>query len=315
MKKYILGVDVGGTNIKLGVIDKTGSIISRSRLDTKSYIRSKNKLIEAVITEINDMFSSCNLKKSHFVGVGIGLPGLVDPINGIVKFLPNIPGWKNVPLKKIFEKQLSLPAYIENDVNLITLGEWKYGAGKGVSDMICLTLGTGVGSGLILDGKLYRGAGYAAGELGHIPLNEKGPQCGCKGYGCLESYVGNKRLQERAAKIFKRKQIVLEEVTDLAEQGNLRAKEFWQETASHIGNALTGVVNLLNPARIVIGGGVSDSHKFLFKTIEKTIKNRAMKAQASMFKIVKARLGNDGGIIGARVLIEDMKNLKRKKRE
>ena len=245
MKKYILGVDVGGTNIKLGVIDKTGSIISRSRLDTKSYIRSKNKLIEAVITEINDMFSSCNLKKSHFVGVGIGLPGLVDPINGIVKFLPNIPGWKNVPLKKIFEKQLFLPAYIENDVNMITLGEWKYGAGKGVSDMICLTLGTGVGSGLILDGKLYRGAGYAAGELGHIPLNEKGPQCGCKGYGCLESYVGNQRLQERAAKIFKRKQIVLEEVTDLAEQGNLRAKEFWQETASHIGNALTGVVNLL----------------------------------------------------------------------
>jgi predicted NBD/HSP70 family sugar kinase len=170
-----------------------------------------------------------------------------------------------------------------------------------------MTLGTGVGSGLILDGELYRGPGFAAGELGHVPLNEEGPSCGCGGYGCLESYVGNKRLVARAQEIMKRKEVTLEEMNALAQKGNAGALKFWQETATHIGNGLVGVVNMLNPERIVIGGGVSNNHEFLFKTINAVIKKRAMMTQASMVKIVRAKLGNDAGILGAQVLVNEQK--------
>ena len=310
MKKFVLGVDVGGTNIKMGIVSSSGKIFARTNLVTKSYIRNKNELIEAVIKSIRCLLAEHNLQGKNLVGIGMGLPGLINSQEGIVKFLPNIPNWRNVPLKKIFEKKIKVPTYIENDVNLITLGEWKFGAGMGARNLICMTLGTGVGGGLILDDNLYRGEGFVAGEIGHMPLNEKGPKCNCGGFGCFERYVGNRYLQEKAAKIFKKKNITLEEVTALATQGNKKAVQFWEETAAHIGNALTGVVNVLNPTRIVIGGGVSNSYRFLVKTIERTIKTRAMKVQAAMVKIVRAKLGDDAGLIGAQVLVSELARIK-----
>jgi len=188
------------------------------------------------------------------------------------------------------------------------LGEWKFGSGKGFGDLICITLGTGVGGGIILDNKLYRGLGFAAGELGHVPINEKGPRCSCGGSGCLERYVGNSILVNKAKKIF-RKKISLEEIDRLASKGNKKAKKFWEDTAEHIGNGLVGVVNLFNPELIIIGGGVSKAHRHLFKKIREVIKNRAMKVQGSMAKVVKARLGDDAGIIGTWVLVNNEKSL------
>ena len=304
MKKFIIGVDVGGTNIKIGMVSARGRIISRTNLSTEAYVRDKKKLISAIVTGIQNLLSERRYSLDNISGVGFGFPGLVDPIRGIVKFLPNIPGWKNVPFVKIFQQKMSLRAVVENDVNLITLGEWKFGAGAGVRNMLCMTLGTGVGAGLILNNALYRGAGYAAGEMGHVPLNEDGPSCNCGGWGCLERYVGNRALYARALKLFKRK-ITLEEISSLAARGNRKALKFWDETALHVGNGLTGVVNLLNPARIVIGGGVFNASAFMVKRIEKTLKARAMSVQGAMAKIVKAQLGADAGIVGARVLLAE----------
>ena len=301
-KSFVLGVDLGGTNIKLGLVDAAGKLISKSTLPTAAFLSHPKKLIDGLLQSFEQLIQKNYLQKNDIQGIGIGLPGLVDTQKGIARFLPNLPGWKNVALKNIIEKKIGIPTFIDNDVNLMTLGEWKFGAGQGFSNIVCMTLGTGVGGGLILNNELYRGEGFSAGEVGHIPLNEEGPICNCGGKGCLERYVGNKYLLEKVRKLFK-KDISLEEVNHLASQGNRMALRFWQETATYIGLGLVGVVNLLNPQRIIIGGGISNASKHLFPVIEETIKSRAMNIPSRMVKIQKAKLGDESGIMGAYVLI------------
>ncbi len=296
MKKYIVGIDVGGTNVKLGLVNAAGHIVARRHLPTKTYSRNKTKLIDAIINAVDELLVDMKLTRKNVEGVGIGLPGLIDPIQGIVRYLPNIPGWRNVPLQKIMQDRLGVPVFLENDVNMITLAEWKYGAGQGQDNFMCITLGTGVGGGLILNGSIYRGEGFVAGEIGHMPLEDR----------TLEMFVGNAHLQERAGRIFKNKNIRLEDVFDLAKVGNARAIEFWDEAGTYIGTTLAGVINLLNLRMIVIGGGVSANFRFLAPAIKKTIKQRAMKVQSSMVKVVRTKLLNDAGIIGAQILVKEL---------
>jgi glucokinase len=167
-----------------------------------------------------------------------------------------------------------------------------------------LTLGTGVGGGLILDGKLYRGSSYAAGEIGHMPLNEIGPACNCGGSACLESYIGNRRIAGDIKRIFG-KQIPLEQVSAMAYEGNAKARKVWESVGTRLGVSLAGIVNLLNPDCIVIGGGVARAGKILFDTVKATIAKRAMPVQAKIVKIVPAKLGNDAGMIGAGFLVKE----------
>ena len=303
MRGYTVGVDVGGTNIKFGLVNSQGKVVARYHLNTKSYGLRKNELVKVLVGAIDALLKENNISRNHVAGIGIGLPGLIDPVKGVVHFLPNIPGWRKVPLKNIFEKGLGIKTFLENDVNLITLGEWKFGAGRGAKNMVCMTLGTGVGGGLIFNNRLYRGEGFVAGEIGHMPLNENGSDCGCGGYACLERYVGNRYILKKAAKIFRRPTIDFPDIRRLSRQGDKRARLFWKEMATHIGNGLVGIVNLLNPTLIVIGGGVSNNYRFLFPTIRRVIKKRAMPVQASMVKIVRAKLGDEAGIIGANVLV------------
>ncbi len=305
MKQYTVGVDVGGTNIKLGLVNRFGTIVEKAVLSTRHVNKSRKRLIDAICISILKLIKEKRLAAKDILGIGLGLPGPIDSKRGIVSFLPNIPGWKNVPLKNILQKKLHIPTFIDNDVNLITLGEWKFGAGQGCRNMMCMTLGTGVGAGLILNNDLYRGEGFSAGELGHVPLNEDGPACNCGGWGCFERYVGNTVLLQEASKVFRNKDIQLPDIYRLAKQGDQRAIRFWEKTAIHIGNALAGVVNLLNLRLIVIGGGVSKSFKFLDKTIHATIKARAMKVPAAMVKVVRAKLDDDAGILGAQVLVKE----------
>lgn len=307
MGKYVIGVDVGGTNIKLGLVDDRLQVADRTKFATQNFASEPKSLINEIAKQISSLIERNEVSKRNIDGIGIGLPGIVDSSTGIVRFLPNISGWKDIPLKKILEKKLGISVFLENDVNLIALGEWKFGAGRKVENMVCMTLGTGVGGGLILNGSLYRGYSFSAGELGHIPINEEGPVCGCGSYGCLESYVGNKRLVLRAQQMTKKQDVSLEDMYALAKRGDKTALKFWEEAATHIGNGLVGVVNMLNPQRIVIGGGVSHNHEFLFKTINAVIQRRAMKVPASMVKIVRAQLGNDAGILGAHVLVHEHK--------
>lgn len=308
MAKYIIGIDVGGTNVKLGLIDPKGEVVSRLSFSTRNFSSTPERLTDAICESVGALLRKERVVKASVAGVGVGLPGLIDVKGGIVRTLPNISGWKDVPLKKLMEKKLGLRVQLENDVNMITLGEWKYGAGKGLSDVIFMTLGTGVGAGLILNGDIYRGPAFAAGEIGHAPLNEKGPECGCGGWGCFERYVGNKELQHMAIKIFKQRDITLEDVYQKAVEGKKKALGFWDMVGERVGNGLVGPVNILNPQAVVIGGGVSRSFAFFEPAVARTLRRRAMRTQAETVRIIKALLDDDAGIIGAKVLICHEKN-------
>lgn len=299
--KYIIGVDLGGTFLKIAIISPKYKIIEKRILDTKEY-KKKEQLIEAIINTIKSFFKNNNLKKKDFMGVGIGLPGPIENKRGIVHFLPNIPGWKEVNLKKILEHRLGLPVFLDNDAKLMALSEYNLGKGRGFKNVLCLTLGTGVGSGIILGGKLYRGQDNAGGEMGHIPINESGPRCNCGGVACLESYIGNSKILSQARESFGRN-ITLEELSALARKHKKEALAVWHKAGSRLGKALAGIINLLNLDAVVIGGGVANAGPILLDTVRKTVKKQSMKVQGGRVKILKARLGNDSGLIGAAILV------------
>ena len=301
--KYIIGIDLGGTNLKIALFDRQFRFKSRELRATGNF-SCQESLIAGIAEAILKIIKGNKLKKSNILGVGLGLPGPIDVEKGLVHFFPNIPGWMNVPLKKILEKKVGLPVFIDNDANLMCLAEYKLGSAKHAKNAVCLTLGTGVGGGLIIEGKLYRGSSFAAGEIGHMPINEKGPACNCGGTACLESYIGNRKIAGIIKKTFK-KDISLEEVSRMAGKNNKKAVKIWEDVAEKLGLALVGVVNLLNPDRIVIGGGVANAGRVLFAKVEETIISRAMVVQAKKVKVLKAKLGNDAGMLGAALLVKE----------
>jgi glucokinase len=300
-KRVKVGIDLGATRIKIGIVDENGRVIQRREIDTPLNAK-RIELIGSIINNVKEIIRESSLKKSSILGVGIGVPGPVDSERGIVRYFPNIKGWERVPLKSILQRKLGLKVSVDNDVNAMSVGEWTFGAGKGCLNLICLTLGTGVGGGIIINGEIYRGSTLCAGEIGHIPINEKGPRCNCRGIACLERYIGNRYTLDRAKGSFG-SNITLERLSSLARKGNKDALRIWKDVAVKLGTALTGIVNLLNPDRIIIGGGVSKAGVLVLRPLRKEILRRAMKDQAAHVKIVRAKLGNDAGIIGASLLV------------
>jgi glucokinase len=310
MKKLIIGVDVGGTNIKLGLLNSSGKIISRSRLITVTFSRDQHRLIKALCDAIQALMAKNHVQRKDILGIGMGLPGPINSAEGVVKYLPNIPGWNDVPLGRIIQSKLKIPTFIDNDVNLITLGEWKFGVGRGYRNLVCMTLGTGVGGGLILDGKLYRGEGFVAGEIGHMLHSALKQKSTFGFYGYFEHFVGNRQLIANGQKIFGARDIRIQDIFAKAQQGNPRAIRFWEEIGEHIGNVLVSIINLLNPRLIIIGGGVANNFKFFHPAIKKIIQQRAMKVHGQMVKVVRSRLGDSAGLIGAYVLVKQELGLK-----
>lgn len=287
--EMLIGVDVGGTFIKVGVVTQNGKIIDKKKVPTPKYAGYKT-----IISVIKDY-----LKQYKISGIGIGVPGFVNTEKGIVHKLVNIKGWDKVPLRKIIEKATKVPVSIDNDVNCMAIGEVKFGMAKNKKNVFCMTLGTGVGGGLIINGKIYRGSSFTAGEVGHITLDKNGPRCNCGNNGCLEAFVGNKRI------IVKAKRIGIdtpEELTMSAKKGDKKALQIWKEIGEDIGTVLAGIVNLVNPELIVIGGGVANAGDVLMKYIKKTVKERSIFIAGNSVKIVFSRLGNDAGVLGAAAL-------------
>ena len=302
-KRFIVSIDLGGTNLKVALLDLKYRIIDRQILNTRS-LHKKDNLIAKIAGASLDIINCNGLSKKNILGVGLGLPGPIDVRRGLVHFFPNIPGWKEVNLKRILERRLSLPVFLDNDANLMCLAEYRLGAARKATNALCLTLGTGVGGGMIINSTLYRAMSFAAGEIGHLPINENGPRCNCGGTACLETYIGNKRIIKKAKRIFRR-HISLEELSILAKRKNKAAIKIWSEVGRHLGKALVGVVNLLNPDCIVIGGGLANAGEILFDRVKEIIAKQAMRTQAQHVKIFKARLGSDAGLIGAAILVKE----------
>lgn len=316
-KKYRIGVDVGGTNVKIALVDKEGSIVYSNSIPTRAEM-GYEYTVSSIKQAITDLMKETKTSKDVIEGIGFGFPGQIDCANGIVRLLPNIPGWVNIPIAKIMENEFGIPTKVDNDVRCAALGELNYGAGKGCQNLICITVGTGIGSGLIINGKLVRGANNAAGEIGHIKLSmdDTAPICGCGDTGCLEAYASGPAIVAMAedyikgGKSTKYRELANPEITpyivaEAAKQGDAVAKRIFTIIGKYIGIGMASVVNLLNPEKIIIGGGVAGAGDILIKPIEKALKERAMPISGNSVEIVPAQLGNTAGVIGASLLIEN----------
>ena len=315
-KKYRIGVDVGGTNVKIALVDTEGRIVYSNSIPTRAEM-GYEYTVSSIKQAIRDLMNETKTTKEDIEGIGFGFPGQIDCSNGIVRLLPNIPGWVNIPIAKIIEDEFQIPTKVDNDVRCAALGELNYGAGKGCQNLICITVGTGIGSGLIINGKLVRGADNSAGEIGHIKLSmdETAPICGCGDTGCLEAYASGPAIVAMAeeyikgGKSTKYRELANPEITpyvvaEAAKQGDAVAKRIFTTIGKYIGIGLASVVNLLNPEKIIIGGGVAGAGDILLEPIEKALKNRAMPIAGSSVQIVPAQLGNTAGVIGASLLID-----------
>lgn len=314
MKKYAVGVDFGGTNVKLALVNAQGKIVAREKFVTRA-AASQAAWMEAVAVAIERMLAALKLKKTALAGVGVGVPGFVDFARGFIHDLTNVPGWTAVPLAAKMKKKLGLPAYVDNDANLMALGEIAFGGGKNLRHAVFLTLGTGVGGGIVLDGKLYRGAYSMAGELGHVSIDLHGivsPQ----GRGGLEQYVGNRRIVKYTIKLLQSgrasrlpelcngdlTKITPELIAAAAQQGDEFACGVFDYVADCLAAALASVTYLLQPEAFIIGGGVAASGAVLFDPLRKHLVERLDRHFAQRIKVLPAKLGNDAGAVGGATL-------------
>lgn len=311
-----IGIDVGGTNVKIALVDGDGKIIYSNSVPTYAqmgYEYTVNNIKQA----IRELMKETNTEPKDIQGIGFDFPGQVDCKTGVVKLAPNIPGWVNVPIAQMIEDEFHIPTRIDNDVRCAALGELKFGAGRGCENFVCITVGTGIGSGIVINGKVVRGAANAAGEIGHIKLQmEDGPLCGCGDTGCLEAFASGPSIVAMAHEYLKGgKSAKFRElagdgeitpyiVAKAAEAGDPVAKRIFEIMGYYIGMGLTSVINLLNPEKIIVGGGVAECGDLLLDPIRRTVNERAMVVQRQSVEIVPAELGNSAGVIGASMLVE-----------
>ncbi|SHK21631.1 glucokinase [Anaerobranca californiensis DSM 14826] len=312
MEKLIIGVDLGGTNIAAALVKNDGSIVEKISNPTEAN-KGKDMVITNLMATIEELLGYVEDNKK-IKGIGIGIPGVCDIEKGLVKFAPNL-FWENVEIVKILESKFNLPVFIDNDANAAALGEVWCGAGKGKKNIVCITLGTGVGCGIILNGAIFHGAGNGAGELGHITVKEDGPKCNCGNNGCLEVLVAAPAIAKMGKEallkgdtllktITDREKLTAKDVFDAAKKGDKVCLDIIGNVANNLGLAIANVINILNPEMIIIGGGVAAAGDILFNPLKEVVAKRALKDLYKDVEIVSAQLGNNAGIIGAAALVK-----------
>lgn len=314
-KKFKIGVDLGGTNVKVAIIDNNGHIVFSNSEPTRAEM-GYQYTISNIKSVIYSSLKETGIAKNDIGGIGFGCPGQIDSDNGVVRLLPNIPGWVNVPLAEIIGQEFDITTKVDNDVRCATLGEHKFGAGRNCNNLVCITVGTGIGSGIILNGQLVRGASMSAGEIGHMTLQDHGgPICGCGNTGCLEALASGPSIVKMAkdyieggksckfCELAVNSPITSQTIAESAKQGDEVAKRIYYITGYWIGIALSSVVNLLNPEKIIIGGGVAQAGDILLDPIRETINKRSLKLAANAVQVVPAELGESAGVVGASLLI------------
>jgi len=311
--KYAIGVDLGGTNIKLGIVTNTGRLIKKISIRTEAE-KGPKKIIENIIAGIHGLAAK---SRYEIEGIGIGCPGVVTPGKGIVENPPNLPGWNRVNIGKIILKEFHKPVFVDNDANAAAIGELIFGSGKSYRSFIMITLGTGVGGGIVINKKIYHGDFGAAGEIGHISIDYKGPKCNCGSYGCIEAYAGNQYLRNRVRQQLKKhpesklwklinndlSKVSPRNIQDAAESGDAFSKSVIDELGVYLGSAFASLVNVLDVSVFIIGGGIAGFGKPLFDSIKKTIARRVMAPIRPRVRVLPAKLKNDAGIKGASALV------------
>jgi glucokinase len=311
--KYAIGVDLGGTSIKFGIVSDSGKLLKKISLRTEAD-QGPKQVIEKIKKGVNELIRYVDFTID---GIGIGCPGVVTPGKGIVENPPNFPGWSKVNVGKIIRKKFKKEVYLDNDANAAAIGELTFGSGRRYKSFIMITLGTGVGGGIVMNKKIYHGDFGAAGEIGHISINYNGPKCNCGSYGCIEAYAGNHYLRERVRSELKKhpeskmwelinndlNKVSPRNVQLAAEQGDKFANSVIEELGVQLGSAFASLCNALDISVFIIGGGIAGFGKPLFSSIKKAITERVLAPIRPRVRVLPAKLKNDAGIKGASALV------------
>ena len=312
--RFVLGIDIGGTNLVVGAVAEDGSALHALRSEptrpeegSDAVLRRLAAMGRAAMDETRK-----TVPGAEFAGVGAGAPGPLDTKRGVVLLTPNL-GWVNLPLRQLLQDALGVPARIDNDANCAVLGEWWRGAARGGKHVIGITIGTGIGGGIIVDGRLYHGASDCAGEIGHTTVEVNGRRCKCGNYGCLEAYASGPAIARRAVEAIEAGQTsklpdyvdgALEKITaqtvyQAAHDGDELAEEVVGDTAKFLGAGIANMINIFNPEIVVVFGGVTYAGERLFGPLRREVAKRAFKPAVAVCRIVPAELTGTAGVYGA----------------
>ena len=314
--RYIIGVDLGGTNIVVGAMPDDGSTRHALRSQPTMSELGAEAVVARIVQRVQDVITvtmaETGARRDQFIGVGVGAPGPIDRANGIVTIAPNL-GWKDFPLRDRIEAGVGLPTTLDNDANCATLGESWIGAARGGRAVVGMTIGTGIGGGLVVDGRLWHGASDLAGEIGHTTIDLHGRRCKCGNYGCLEAYASGTNIAERARERVandgdseilrlaggKPERITAATVYEAARAGDDAALDVVKETAAFLGAGVANLLNTFNPDVVVIAGGVTQAGDALFEPLRAEARRRAFKSAFDACRIVPGELEGAAGVVGA----------------
>ncbi len=314
---YVIGINLGMTYISTLLMDFSLQPIHKLKIPTLPH-EGKDAVINRILEAIEKIIILADVPREKVLAIGIGVPGLVDTKNGVSKFSPNL-GWHNVPIRELLYQRIKIPVLIENDVRCATLGEKFFGAGKGVDNLVCMYVGIGIGAGIIIDGKLYKGVSEGAGEIGHTTILDDGPRCSCGNRGCLEAIASGPAIARRAKESIEkgRKSLIYDLVEGKLEKitgeivsragwsGDPLALEILKDTGHYLGIGIANLINLFNPELLILGGGVMQAGELIMNSLRETLKERVFSMPAEAVKIVFASLGNEAGMTGAAKIAMD----------
>jgi glucokinase len=322
--RYVLGIDIGGTNLVVGSVAEDGSaVVATASEPTQSEAGAGDVLDRLVgLAERAITATRREVPGADIIGVGVGAPGPLDTRRGIVLLTPNL-GWVDLPLRRIIRDRLGLAAALDNDANCAVLGEWWVGAARGSRNAIGITIGTGIGGGLILDGKLYHGASDVAGEIGHTTIDTEGRRCKCGNYGCLEAYASGPNIALRAVEELRAgaesrladyvdgdlSRITAQTVYTAAAAGDPLAGEVVAETARYLGAGIANLVNIFNPEVVAVVGGVTLAGDLLFTPLRREVARRAFKPAVAVCRILPGELIGTAGVYGAARVFLDQQGI------
>ena len=313
-EKPVVAVDVGGTKITSAVITREGQMLSRTYRLTLAH-EGPQKVINHMVDAVERSLRKAGLELSAIGGVGIAAAAIIDIGRGLVSEAPNLPRWHNIPLRDRLADSLGKPVFLLNDASAAALGEHRMGAGRGLDNLIYITVSTGIGGGLIINGRLYNGADGCAAEIGHMIILVDGPACMCGQHGCFEALASGTAIARMAQQRLaaggkshlaelsqgKMENVTAELVAKAARRNDGLALNVIDEAARYLGIGLANLVNMINPQMIIIGGGVSKMGAMLFRPARKSMKEHAFKLPARTVRVVRPRLGMDAGLIGAAI--------------
>lgn len=308
MTRYFVGVDLGGTNLRCAVVDDSHKVLSRCQCETRA-VEGADAVIGRMASGIVQAVTEASLTPADIAGAGVGIPGPINQRTGVVFSATNMPGWDNVPLARILTERTGIRSFLENDANCAGWGEFMAGAGRDCANMVMVTLGTGIGGAIIIDGKLIIGRDGTAGELGHLCVQDKGRICGCGARGCVEAYASASSVARRFVDVLKDgwksplaakgDAVTSQDIFAAAASGDPVAMHIVEETGYYLGVLCASLAEVLNPELCVVSGGMIEAGEELFAAIRKACRERNRHPAPKTMEILPAALGGNAGLVGA----------------